>query len=150
MLVGDGPEERNLRRQAAKLGIEDRLVWAGFQRTSHLTMRWRRIYALPSMSEGSPNVILEAMAAGLPIAATRAGGVPEILENDVTGLLVPRENPQALAEAIHKLLLSEDLRARLASAARRQVETAHTLQTYRRDLTQFYVETLRMREAESG
>lgn len=145
VLVGAGPEEGNLRRQAAQLGIEDRLVWAGFQKNVAPYYAMATIYALPSLSEGSPNVILEAMAAGLPIAATRAGGVPEILENDVTGLLAPKEDPPALADAIQKLLLSEDLRTRLASAARKQVESAHTLAAYRRDLTQFYVETLRMR-----
>src|SRR6185312_14918649 len=100
VLVGDGPEEANLRRQAAQLGIEDRIVWAGFQKNVAPYYAIATIYALPSISEGSPNVILEAMAAGLPIAATRAGGVPEILENDVTGLLVPKEDPRALAEAI--------------------------------------------------
>ncbi len=150
VLVGDGPEEGNLRRQASDLGIEDRLLWAGFQKNVAPYYAMATIYALPSMSEGSPNVVLEAMAAGLPIAATSVGGVPEILENDVTGLLVPRENPQALAEAIQELLLSADLRARLASAARRRVETAHTLQAYRRDLTQFYMETLRMRKDSAG
>jgi len=145
VLVGDGPEEANLRRQAAQLGIEDRLVWAGFQKNIAPYYALATIYGLPSISEGSPNVILEAMAAGLPIAATRAGGVPEILENDVTGLVVPTQNPQALSDAIQQLLLSPELRARLASAARRQVDTAHTLQAYRRKLTEFYVETLRMR-----
>ncbi len=148
VLVGDGPEEGNLRRQAAQLGIEDRLVWAGFQKDVAPYYAMATIYALPSMSEGSPNVILEAMAASLPIAATRAGGVPEILENEVTGLLVPTEDPRSLADAIQNLLLSEDLRARLASAARRQVETAHTIEAYRRDLTQFYVETLRMQNGQ--
>jgi glycosyltransferase involved in cell wall biosynthesis len=150
VLVGDGPEEGNLRRQAAQLGIEDRLIWAGVQKDVAPYYAMAAIYALPSKSEGSPNVILEAMAASLPIAATRAGGVPEILENDVTGLLVPKENPQALADAIQKLLLSDDLRARLASAAHRQAETAHTIEAYRRELTQFYVDTLRMREGKSG
>jgi glycosyltransferase involved in cell wall biosynthesis len=149
VLVGDGPEEGNLRRQAAQLGIEDRLVWAGFQENVAPFYAMATIYALPSISEGSPNVILEAAEAGLPITATRAGGVPEILENDVTGLLVPKEYPPAFADAIQKLLLSEDLRARLASAARRQLETAHTIEAYRRDLTQFYLDTLRMRQGQS-
>ena len=149
VLVGDGPEEVNLRRQAAQLGIEDRIVWAGFQKNVAPYYAMATIYALPSISEGSPNVVLEAMAASLPIAATRAGGVPEILANDVTGLLVPKEDPRALAEAVEKLLLSEDLRVRLASAACREVETAHTLQAYRRDLTQFYVETLKARNERS-
>lgn len=148
LLVGDGPEEANLRRQAAKLGIESHIIWAGFQKNVVPYYAMATIYALPSISEGSPNVILEAMAASLPIAATRAGGVPEILQNDVTGLLVPTQDPASLADAIEKLLRSEDLRIRLASAARRQAETAHTLQAYRRELTQFYVETLRRRKGE--
>jgi glycosyltransferase involved in cell wall biosynthesis len=149
VLVGDGPEEQNLRRKAASLGIEDRILWAGFQKNVAPYYAAASIFALPSHSEGSPNVILEAMSAGLPIAATRAGGVPEILEDNVTGLMVPTRDPQALAGALQKLLLSEDLRARLASAARRQVETAHTLQAYKRALTKFYVETLKMRDPAS-
>ena len=150
VLVGDGPEEENLRRQATSLGIEDRVLWAGFQRNVAPYYALATIYALPSHSEGSPNVILEAMAAGLPIAATRAGGVPEILEDNVTGLLAPTQNPQALAEAIRRLLLSEELRARLASAAQRQAQSAHTLHAYKRALTKFYVETLEVRAASSA
>jgi glycosyltransferase involved in cell wall biosynthesis len=149
VLVGDGPEEQNLRRKAASLGIEDRILWTGFQKNAALYYALASIFALPSHSEGSPNVILEAMSAGLPIASTRAGGVPEILEDNVTGLMVPTRDPQDLAGALQKLLLSEDLRARLASAARRQVETAHTLHAYKRSLTQFYVETLQMRDRAS-
>jgi glycosyltransferase involved in cell wall biosynthesis len=148
VLVGDGPEEQNLCRQAASLGIEDRIIWAGFQKSVAPYYAMATIYALPSLSEGSPNVILEAMSAGLPIAATRAGGVPEILEDNVTGLLVPIEEPQALAESLRKLLLSQDLRARLASAAQKQVESEHTLHAYKRALTKFYVETLEMRAGE--
>ncbi len=146
VLIGDGPEEENLRRQAASLGIEDRILWTGFQKNVEPYYAMATIFALPSHSEGSPNVILEAMSAGLPIASTRAGGVPEILEDDVTGLMVPVGDPQALAEAVRRLLLSEDLRARLAAAAQHQVETAHTLQAYKRQLTGFYVETLEMRK----
>lgn len=149
VLVGDGPEEENLRRKAASLKIEDRILWTGFQKNVAPYYAIANIFALPSHSEGSPNVILEAMSAGLPIAATRAGGVPEILEDGVTGLMVPTRDPQALAEPLQKLLLSEELRARLASAACRQVEAAHTLHAYKRSLTQFYVETLRMRNAKN-
>jgi glycosyltransferase involved in cell wall biosynthesis len=145
VLVGDGPEEDSLRRQAATLGIEGRISWAGFQKNVAPYYAIATIYALPSISEGSPNVILEAMSVGLPIAATRAGGVPEILEHEKTGLLVPTQDPQALAEALRKLLLSGHLRARLGSAAQQQVESAHTLHAYKRALTKFYIETLQMR-----
>lgn len=150
VLVGDGPEEERLRQQAQSLGIEDRIIMPGFQTDVAPYYAIGNIFALPSHSEGSPNVVLEAMFAGLPIASTDAGGVPEILENEVTGLVVPRMNPQALADAIQRLLLSQDLRVRLASVARRQVETAHTIRDYRRDLTQFYLETLRLRNGQSS
>ena len=58
------------------------------------------VVAVPSHSEGSPNVVLEAMAAGLPIVANRVGGVPEILEEGVTGLMVEPRNPEAMAKAV--------------------------------------------------
>ena len=149
VVVGDGPEEQRLRQQAASLGIGDRIIWTGFQKNVAPYYAMAAIYALPSVSEGSPNVILEAMAAGLPIAATRAGGVPEILQDSVNGLLVSTQNPQALADALRRLLLSEELRARLASAAQKQAESAHTLHAYKRALTKFYVETLQMRESQT-
>jgi len=142
VLVGDGQEEANLRRQAANLGVDDRVVFTGFQKNVVPYYAAASLFALPSLSEGSPNVILEAMAAGLPIASTNVGGVPEILEDGVTGLLVPAQDPPALAEALRRLLTSGDLRAQLASAARRQAETVHTLQAYKHKLTLFYVDML--------
>ena len=67
--------------------------------------------AVPSHSEGSPNVVLEAMAAGLPIAANAVGGVPEILEENVTGLMVPPHNPEAMAKVLVRILSDAELRA---------------------------------------
>ncbi len=147
VLVGDGQEEENLRKQVANLGISGRIIMAGFQKNVAPCYATGTIFALPSHSEGSPNVVLEAMAAGLPIAATSVGGVPEILENEVNGLLVPARSPQALREAIRRLLVSPDLREKLASEARKKAAESHTLQAYKRELTRFYVETLQMREA---
>jgi glycosyltransferase involved in cell wall biosynthesis len=146
VLVGDGPEEENLRRQAARLGIEEQIIRTGFQKNVAPYYALAKVFALPSHSEGSPNVILEAMVAGLAITSTNVGGVPEILEDGVTGLLVAARNPQALAEGLRRLLVSEELRAQLAFAAKRQAETAHTLQAYKRELTKFYVEVLGMEE----
>jgi glycosyltransferase involved in cell wall biosynthesis len=104
------------------------------------------LLALPSHTEGSPNVVLEAMAAGVPIAATTVGGVPEILEHGHTGLLVPARQPAAMAEAIRRLLEDSMLRTQLASAARHQVEVRFTPQTYYRSLVTVYQEILASRE----
>jgi glycosyltransferase involved in cell wall biosynthesis len=144
LLVGDGPEQENLRRQAERLDVADNITMTGFERNVAPYYALADIFVLPSLSEGSPNVVLEAMSAGLPIAATTVGGVPEILENDKTGLLMPPASPDAMAAALRTLLMDEDLRHRLGSEARREVESSYTYQNYKRSLTKFYVETLEM------
>ena len=147
VLVGDGPESARLAELRSSLGIEDRVVMTGFQRDVAPYYALATIFALPSHSEGSPNVVLEAMSAGLPIAATSVGGVPEILDNGTTGLLVTARDPKEMAEAITRLLTSKELRQKLGSAARRKVESDYTFSAYKRALTQFYVQTLQMRSA---
>jgi glycosyltransferase involved in cell wall biosynthesis len=143
VIVGDGPERDALLRQAAALGISDKVVLAGFQRHMAPYFAMARILALPSHSEGSPNVVLEAMAAGLPIAATRVGGVPEILADRKTGLLVPARDPEALTAAIRELLTNSELSQRLAQAAFKQAQTTYTRESYKRKLVGFYQDTLR-------
>ena len=142
VVVGDGPERENLDRLIAHLGIGQRIVMAGFHNDVKPYYSLSTLFALPSHSEGSPNVILEAMAAGLPIAATAAGGVPEILENGVTGLIVPLGDGQAMAEAIVRILRDKDLALRLGAAARTCAELKYTPQAYRRSLTELYLATL--------
>jgi glycosyltransferase involved in cell wall biosynthesis len=143
LIVGDGPERERLQKLSAQLGMEKIVVLAGFQRDTRPHYAMATIVAVPSHSEGSPNVVLEAMAAGLPIAASRVGGVPEILEDGVTGLLVESRNPEAMAKTIFQLLSNADLRSRLGSAARARAESAHAPAAYRSALVDFYQETLR-------
>jgi len=143
VIVGDGPERETLIRLAGQLGVAERVTFAGFQRGTRAYYSLATIVAVPSHSEGSPNVVLEAMAAGLPIAANRVGGVPEILEENVTGLMVESRNPQAMAKVLLRLLSDSALRARLGTAAKARAESAYTPETYRRALVGFYQETLR-------
>jgi glycosyltransferase involved in cell wall biosynthesis len=77
---------------------------------------------LPSHAEGLPNALLEYMAAGLPIVATAVGGIPEVIEHERQGLLVPPRNPDALAAAILRVISDEALAARFACAAQERVE----------------------------
>lgn len=142
VIVGDGPERETLRKLAVEVGIEKRVSFAGFQRDTKPYYAMAEIVAVPSHSEGSPNVVLEAMAAGLPIAACRVGGVPEILEEGVTGLMVETQKPEPMAQALFRLLSDASLRSRLGSAARARAESAHTPEAYRRALVRFYQQTL--------
>ena len=143
VIVGDGPERDALAQQAKAQGVGDKVAFAGFQRDMAPYFAMAQILALPSHSEGSPNVVLEAMAAGLPIAATRVGGVPEILEHGRTGLLTPSSDPGAMAAALRELLTDAELCKRLGESARAEAQRNYTLESYRRKLVGFYQETLR-------
>jgi len=99
------------------------------------------LVVLPSHSEGSPNCLLEAMAAGLAVVATKVGGVPEVAADGHSSLLVDRNHPAMLAEAIDRLLNDEPLRRRLGDAAR--VRAADfTLGAYCDSLLQVYLRVL--------
>jgi glycosyltransferase involved in cell wall biosynthesis len=96
------------------------------------------VFALPSHSEGSPNVLLEAMAAGIPIVATAVGGVPEIIEHNQSALLVSPNDPQALAVALVRALTEKDFAKSLAANASLMVETRYTSEKYVRSLYKIY------------
>ncbi len=142
VIVGDGPERDALLRLASQLGFEKQLTLAGFQRDTKPYYALATVVAVPSHTEGSPNVVLEAMAAGLPIVANAVGGVPEILQEGGTGLMVPARNPAAMAQALLRVVSDGPLRERLGAAARAQALSHHTPDNYRRDLVRFYQETL--------
>jgi glycosyltransferase involved in cell wall biosynthesis len=93
-------------------------------------------FVLASISEGVSLTLLEAMATGLPVVATRVGGTPEVVSHGETGLLVPSRSPEQLADAMSWLLRRPDVRRRMASAARRRVEerfnVLHTVDAYER------------------
>jgi glycogen synthase len=127
-IVGDGPERRALKTQAAQLGLSDRIVFKGWARREDLPQMYRNadIFLLPSREEGMANVLMEAMCAGLPAIATRIAGSSEAVVEDETGLLVPSENPPALARAIETLIKDPALRARMGRAGRARVERTYS------------------------
>lgn len=105
-MVGDGPLAANLRRQAAGLGLGDRVIWAGERPHSEIA-RWLAAsdgLILSSRSEGEPNVALEALAAGRPVAATTVGGTPDVIREGVGGCLARPQDPGDLARAMERLL----------------------------------------------
>jgi glycosyltransferase involved in cell wall biosynthesis len=119
VIVGEGPERANLERQRRELNLNDVVLLAGYQPDIRPYYGLAGLLVLPSHSEGSPNVLLEAMAAGLPIVATRAGGVAEIAEDQRTALLAPVRDPASLANAIRRLWTDPEAARRLGEEARR-------------------------------
>jgi len=138
VIVGDGPERGPLEEAAAALGVGDRVVFSGQVKNVEVYYAAADVLVNPSHSEGSPYVLLEAMAAGLAIVATAVGGVPEIVENNETALLVPASNPQAMADAIARLLNDEKLAGQLAENASELVSSRLSPEAYVRSLAEIY------------
>lgn len=115
LFVGDGPQRRRLEGRGA--------VLAGTRRDIPDILAASDIVALPSrFGEGCPNALLEAMAAGKPVVAARSGGIPEVVVDRETGLLVPREDVDALCRALHRLAADPALRAKFGAAGRERAE----------------------------
>jgi len=122
VFAGDGPDLQILKDAARFFGIEDWLIFPGRVSDLRPFYTMANLFVLPSHTEGSPNVLLEAMAAGLPIIATAVGGVPEIVRNEEEALLVEKQNPKALAQAIARVLDDNRLQRQLAETARRRIQ----------------------------
>jgi len=127
-LTGSGPEEKSLRILAERPETLGRVVFSGAVSHKEVQemMRACAIVAVPSRSEGLGMTVLEAMAAGKPVVAAAVGGIPEILEHGVTGLLVPPEDHMALAAAVIELAADPALRSRLGKAGLEAARTSHT------------------------
>jgi glycosyltransferase involved in cell wall biosynthesis len=118
VIVGDGPERVNLERQRRRLGLDGAVLMAGQQADVRPFYALARLAVLPSHSEGSPNVLLEALAAGLPIVATDAGGILEIAADGRTAVIVRARDPHSLADGIQRLWSDPELARRLSAQAR--------------------------------
>ena len=121
LIAGKGPEEANLRESLKRMGLEGKVVLAGHREDAPSLLQALDVYCQSSWGEGMGSVLIEAQACGAPIAATTAGGIPEVVENEVTGLLVKPRDPEALAGALLRLLAEPALRIRLAAAARERL-----------------------------
>ncbi|MFH1226710.1 MAG: glycosyltransferase [Planctomycetota bacterium] len=104
LIVGDGPLESELKQLANDKGLSGGVIFTGVRNDIPAILRSSDLLALSSSYEGCPNVVIEAMASGVPVVATAVGGTPEIVQDGATGLLVPPENPDLLAGAIIALL----------------------------------------------
>jgi glycosyltransferase involved in cell wall biosynthesis len=142
VIVGDGPERERLEAAARSLGITERVHFAGQISDVKPYYAAADLLALPSHSEGSPYVLLEAMAAGLAIVATAVGGVPEMVEDEVSALLVPPRDPQKMAAAIARILKDEELARKLTASAAALIATRYSPENYVRSLVEIYRELL--------
>lgn len=116
VIVGQGELESALQKQIRDHRLERHVILAGFRPDVLSLHKGFDVFVMSSVTEGLGTSLLDAMASARPIVATRTGGIPEVVEDGETGLLVPPRNPQALAHAIVRLLRDEPLRQRMAAA----------------------------------
>jgi glycosyltransferase involved in cell wall biosynthesis len=122
LVVGGGPLDASLRREVERRGLGSRVQFLGERSDVPALLASSDLFVLPSRSEASPNGVLEAMAAGLPVVASRVGGVPELIESGVNGLLVAPDRPAELAAAVLDLIARPQVAGALGVAAREKAE----------------------------
>lgn len=132
-IAGEGEERARLETLANELGLGERVSFPGFIE-SELIIPTFDIFVLPSLKEGLPYALLEAGLAERPVIATNVGGMPEVVENDYSGLLVPPKNPAALARALRTLLDSPGRRDQFGARLKQKVETEFS---FERELAQW-------------
>lgn len=122
MVIGDGGMRPTLEQRAEELGIADRVRWTGWRADVPRLLAAMDVFVMPSLYEGTPTILMEAMAMAKAVVATRVGAVPEVIIDGDNGLSVAADDGRALADAIRPLLSDAALRARLGSRARETAE----------------------------
>lgn len=128
LLVGDGPLRKELERYASSLGMQNAIIFAGYRSDIPAILSAMDIFALPSLAEGSPIALLEAMAAKLPVIASAVGSIPKIIQNNVNGITVPPDDLSSFNSSLSNLVNNLDSARRLGSKGYHTVKSDHSMQ----------------------
>ncbi len=146
VLAGEGPLRERLEARARQLGLEGRVVFLGHRDDVPELLAVADLFVLPSISEGLPLSVVEAMAAGKPVVATAIGGIDEAVVDGETGILVPPADPVALAAAIRRLLAEGSFARRLGEAGRARARREFSAEAMAERIGGIYAEVLSGRE----
>lgn len=149
-IIGDGPLLQSLRERVASEGWVDRVWLPGARDDIADIMRTLSVFVLPSLSEGTPVTILEAMASALPVVATRVGGVPQLVQDGQTGLLADAVDPQGLAAALAVYIHDPALGVRHGKAGRARVQATHSVDAMVAAYDAMYTRLLKGSRADSA
>ncbi len=140
LLIGDGPQKLELETITRNLGLQEFTIFTGFQKHVVNLLPALNIFVLPSLTEGTPMALLEAMSYGIPVVATHVGGIPKVINNEENGILIPPSNDSELAASILKLLNSKKLQEKLSNGARKSIKERYSLKNWIKAIEQLYME----------
>ena len=138
LIMGEGPLLGPLKEEARNKGLDDHVRFTGFRKDFRSLLHMSDIFVLPSLNEGFPYIIIEAMFAGLPIVASAVGGIPEAVSQGETGLLVRPKDVDQLYRAIRELLIDGAMRERMAQKGREKAEQHFSKATMLREIFSLY------------
>jgi len=143
VIVGSGPEKEKLQNMVKSLGLDKHIAFLGYQKDLVSTLQSFDLMVLPSLTEGLPAILLEAMALKVPIIATSVGGTPEIIENGVNGFLVPPKNSQKLSEKIIEVYKNPDLTSKFVKESLVRFEKFFTAKKTASEYEKVYMQILK-------
>jgi len=139
LIVGGGELYSEIQRFVREKGLNGRVILTGEREDIPEILTASDIFVLATNWEGLPRSIIEAMMVGLPVVATEVGGVPELVENEVTGFLIPPRDPDALAEVLQRLIADSELRRRMGQAGREKALKEFTLRRMIKETERVYI-----------
>jgi glycosyltransferase involved in cell wall biosynthesis len=138
VILGEGGEREFLEVKIRELGIENKVLMPGYVADARRYLFLFKVFVLSSLTEGLPMVILEAMQAGVPIVATRVGGIPEVLEDGESGVLVNSSDPAAIAEGVTRVKGEPDYRTRITENGKRLVREKYSIERMSNEYYEIY------------
>jgi glycosyltransferase involved in cell wall biosynthesis len=150
LILGEGELRNALERQVHDLGLDRHVLLPGFRSDAIALQKSFDVFAMSSVTEGLGSAMLDAMACGTAVVATRAGGIPEAIVDERHGLLVPPQDPGALAKAIVRLLRNPELRLRLGSAGRQRIVDEFSVEAMVQKTVEAYEKGLARQRSEEG
>ena len=142
MLIGDGSERENLELISRKYGVAQHIIFTGFQQDVVSLLPALDIFILPSLTEGTPMAVLEAMSYGLPVIASRIGGIPDIITHNIDGILIYPGESKHIVEAILHLIKEPEIRKKLSINAKQKIKNFYGAKSWWNKIDNFYSQLL--------
>ncbi len=143
IIVGDGSEKEKLKHYVTELGLSENVIFLGLCKDVRQILSTFDIFVLPSLNEGMGRCLLEAQALGIPVIATKVGGIPDVVEDGLTGILVSPRNPKEMAETIIRLLRNKAARKNMSEAAKKWIGERFGVESMVKKISDLYQEILK-------